>query len=86
MNTPVSMVMPLAELTSFHILFNYVYLQEILSFYVLLASELYILMASAGTSMFVTPFGRKALSFACFLEARDYNGTSRELEFSWLCC
>ena len=63
--------------------FDYVYLQGILSFFTSPAlKEVYVLMAS----ILMTPFGRKALNFACFLGASDCNGKSRELEFSWLCC
>ena len=63
--------------------FDCVYLQGILSFFTSPAlKEVYVLMAS----ILMTPFGRKALNFACFIGASDCNGKSRELEFSWLCC
>ena len=62
--------------------FDYVYLQGILSFFTSALKEVYVLMASAVASILMTPFGRKALNFACFLEASDRNGKSRELEFS----
>ena len=80
LSTPVNLVVSLLSSLLPH--FDYVYLQGILSFFTSALKEVYVLMASAVASILMTPFGRKALNFACFLEASDCNGKSRELEFS----
>ena len=83
LSTPVNLVVSLLSSLLPH--FDYVYLQGILSFFTSALKEVYIPMASAVASILMTPFGRKALNFACFLKANDCNGKSRELELSWLC-